>query len=650
MLARELYDDLWPHASGQPPNGEIAQDDIGSLKAAFDELPSVLPRTAATQSLTSNASVQTKLNTTFPSCTFVPETVSSVDFTTIRVWGRQCIDSLDHLTCRASPFYWSDLPGVQFRVIDVRRRCITTPPMGSAFVALTYVWGNVKQPMLTSTTKSILMHDGGIDIIWSRLPTTIRDAIIACERVGERYLWVDALCIVQDSLRDMRVQILQMRNIYKASRFVFAAASAETSHGGLLSNHATNFPLFESEDDLSFFLDSSPWGARAWCYQEKVLSHRIILFTSCGIYMQCQQGTYDLRGIKLPRRRKLNEWDSCGAMLAIPPDHRLDFFASAVEHYSRRQLSRADDRLNAFQGVLHQFSSGLDDQSWSFRQGLPVHAFDQAFCWRSHEHDPSSRIPSFPTWSWLGWNQAISFDRGILNKYQTSQILRGTSLVGGVGYEQYLEHLENLKLRKPASLDGPTDKDPFGFPAAIGVQGLSDHELTLFASIAVLSVAGTPGRSISSNGLYDVNYIKSGVQTFSLASQPTPLTAKEASGLSSKAQSANENDDSIVLHKQQPCLLAMTPVGHIWLDREWREEHGNTRPMKFMALTGTKDPSKPGRWIITLLMLIHFAEEGQPHSDEQLIGRYKRIQVMDCSIDEDRWAMAGAKTTFLELV
>ena len=80
------------------------------------------------------------------------------------------------------------------------------------------------------------MRDGGLDIAWTKLSMTIRDAIFVCEQLGERYLWADVLCIVQDSAQDMELQILRMRQIYSTAKCTITAVSAETADSGLLGS------------------------------------------------------------------------------------------------------------------------------------------------------------------------------------------------------------------------------------------------------------------------------------------------------------------------------------------------------------------------------------------------------------------------------
>jgi hypothetical protein len=63
-------------------------------------------------------------------------------------------------------------------------------------------------------------------IPWNLLPKTIRDAITLTRRLNVRYLWVDALCIIQDSSEYWERELGKMAEIYGGSLLTIAAASA----------------------------------------------------------------------------------------------------------------------------------------------------------------------------------------------------------------------------------------------------------------------------------------------------------------------------------------------------------------------------------------------------------------------------------------
>lgn len=106
------------------------------------------------------------------------------------------------------------------RVIDVIRKNIVPAPPGCRYLALSYVWGKplLHQKTTATTRKALksnvaeLSKEGGLACL--ELPRTIRNAMTLTEELEEQYLWVDALCIVQDDVEDVQRQTAAMDSIY----------------------------------------------------------------------------------------------------------------------------------------------------------------------------------------------------------------------------------------------------------------------------------------------------------------------------------------------------------------------------------------------------------------------------------------------------
>lgn len=66
-----------------------------------------------------------------------------------------------------------------------------------------------------------------------KLPRTIRDAVTVTRSLGIRYLWVDALCIIQDSQSDWRAEAPKMMNVYRNAYLTIAATVGDNADSGL---------------------------------------------------------------------------------------------------------------------------------------------------------------------------------------------------------------------------------------------------------------------------------------------------------------------------------------------------------------------------------------------------------------------------------
>lgn len=114
-----------------------------------------------------------------------------------------------------------------FRLIDVRERRVVAPEEEVRFVALSYVWNAAssspekqKLQLYTENLKELEQPDSLKDLI---LPEVVADAIYLCAEIGERYLWVDRFCIVQDDFDLKAEQINAMGVIYDRAFLTFIA-------------------------------------------------------------------------------------------------------------------------------------------------------------------------------------------------------------------------------------------------------------------------------------------------------------------------------------------------------------------------------------------------------------------------------------------
>jgi hypothetical protein len=98
------------------------------------------------------------------------------------------------------------------------------------YAALSYVWGG---PQAFCTLQSnVASHSSQISL--STLPQTIQDAVFCAHKLGLKYLWVDSLCIIQDSTDDWEREIANMAQIYKNAFVTISAAKAKGCHEGFL--------------------------------------------------------------------------------------------------------------------------------------------------------------------------------------------------------------------------------------------------------------------------------------------------------------------------------------------------------------------------------------------------------------------------------
>jgi hypothetical protein len=168
------------------------------------------------------------------------------------------------------------------------------------YVALSHIWGKSQFTRLTTSNLQDLQES----ISPSDLSQTFQDAIIVALRLGVRYLWIDSLCIVQDSPEDWQTESSMMDLVYKNSLCTIAASEATEPHHGLFKNRDTSsltpFKVLFTPDDRSesyyCFYDwwwpdvcgKKPLNQRGWVVQERLLSPRTIHFAT-PVFWECRE-------------------------------------------------------------------------------------------------------------------------------------------------------------------------------------------------------------------------------------------------------------------------------------------------------------------------------------------------------------------------
>ncbi|KAH7034657.1 heterokaryon incompatibility protein-domain-containing protein [Microdochium trichocladiopsis] len=100
-----------------------------------------------------------------------------------------------------------------------------------------YCWGG-DQP-LKATTKNIAMLSSVSGFLFEELPKTLRDACLVTRLLGHRYIWIDALCIVQDDPADKAREIPKMRDVYRGALLTITASRASSVSQGFLQDRAS---------------------------------------------------------------------------------------------------------------------------------------------------------------------------------------------------------------------------------------------------------------------------------------------------------------------------------------------------------------------------------------------------------------------------
>jgi len=203
----------------------------------------------------------------------LPQGPSFLDFEHIQYWITRC--ESEHSHCRERSKLESDISVENVLVIDVVGQRIVPAPKNCRYIALSYVWGNATQVQLKKDNLLDLSRESSLSS--PTIPKTIRDAMILVEKIGERYLWVDALCIVSDDAAARQAAISNMDNIYAGSLLTIVAGNCSSADDPLrgvsteryckqitraISSEVTLLAHF----DIEHLFRETKYCERAWTY------------------------------------------------------------------------------------------------------------------------------------------------------------------------------------------------------------------------------------------------------------------------------------------------------------------------------------------------------------------------------------------------
>jgi hypothetical protein len=344
---------------------------------------------------------------------------------------------------------------LDLRIVDVQRMCLVTMPQRSRYVALSYRWAASAECFKTTTSNVDELHIvDSLKHIFQHLPATVQDAIGCTRKLGERYIWIDALCIIQDNNKDFMRYTSQMHRIYNNSLVTIIAAPSDgalcTQSNGLPGYRARSmhFPqniariqgldLCTPYTSVSATILRAPWNTRAWTFQEELLSRRRLYFTTFQLFFQCSCGVFceDTIGESRSPQAYIYPESSLSNLTCLYADEKgfnirhqqlsydkftstneiMDTYANLVDIYTARHLSDQSDAIAALEGVLSVLSTTMDTE---FVYGIPLCCFNQALLWMAREPNRRRTIvrdrrhtEPFPTWTWAGWQNYSNYLTG----------------------------------------------------------------------------------------------------------------------------------------------------------------------------------------------------------------------------------------------
>jgi hypothetical protein len=375
-------------------------------------------------------------------------TSSSTSLQHVSRWMSQCLQ--DHSDCNKGRTDWwptrlihiSDNPSQpMIQLIET----LETQPSGR-YVALSHRWGSAR--FLQLTQENLKEMKRGIAL--RDLPKTFRDAIMITRQLGSNYLWIDSVCIVQNSKVDWQREAGRMAEVYQNAYCTISAAGANGANDGLfferdvssvlpLKAHTDrrtglgrtrrhHFYFYDNAAWQRFFSDS-PLSSRGWILQERILSPRIIHFGRQQLLWEClSHGACESFPLGFPRNMTGRGYKNVKLGQQLYDDGSIDReqWKQWVEDYTRRNLTVEGDKEAAIAGIVELHGRLTNDTSTC---GLWNKRLLSELLWRSaygtgrySEDIAAARRPKAyraPSWSWLALDGELKMYKKIdgLTKY-----------------------------------------------------------------------------------------------------------------------------------------------------------------------------------------------------------------------------------------
>lgn len=317
-----------------------------------------------------------------------------------------------------------------------------------SYATLSHRWGG--KHIFSLTTKTFEHLSRSIDV--NDLPKTFQEAFHAVRDLGVRYLWIDALCIIQDSVEDWRKQSALMADVYGNAKFNISSTGGADSTSGLYLQ--AKFPtdrLCKIELSKSYTwepgqyyvlnprfwstgVSETPLNRRGWVFQERILARRVLHFGRGQLYFECREmdacelfpkGMPDVAAFQSRalgsasngrfKRQNPNidgAWlrvaHSMGRLRPNPTLNAYSLWSELVEAYTMMHLTKVGDKLIAISGVAKQMRQILNDQYLAglWRNHLPFHLL-----WTKRRDIALNTEPMeyiAPTWSWASINEKVT--------------------------------------------------------------------------------------------------------------------------------------------------------------------------------------------------------------------------------------------------
>lgn len=346
-----------------------------------------------------------------------------------------------------------------FNIHDTRSQATS-----GKYATLSHCWGGGSPNRLL--TRNLTQLQMGAKL--SELPKVYAQALQMTFKLGLQYIWIDSLCIIQDSHSDWAEESLQMGLVYKHSFLNIAASGAPNASVGCYFSRPTDLlqplqitsswtfpagaqptlpsgPVIGVNSSIWEGLGSAPLNTRGWALQERVLSRRQIHFTPTQVFFECRSSAHcesfvDGMPQEFPpygrsAEDKLNVLKIFGAMLQESQDNKSmsenmlvrlhDSWNMVVQEYTNMSLTYSTDKMAAIAGLAAEMAKATGSRCLA---GLWEDQIHVNLVWAPNDfvfRNVRPRPRRAPSWSWMSIDHMVTIYPKLFNSQPRSQIKFG---------------------------------------------------------------------------------------------------------------------------------------------------------------------------------------------------------------------------------
>ncbi|KAF2826648.1 HET-domain-containing protein [Ophiobolus disseminans] len=391
----------------------------------------------------------------------------------IKDWMQLCNHTHPRCQLRSTPTFPSLL--IAIKDGEQGQLCLVDgTACGEKYVTLSYRWGSKHNEGYVTTLSNIDSRRNGF--LLCDLPATIRDTITLVHWLGIQHVWIDAICIIQDCHDDWTREGGRMNEIYSSSYLTISADTSLDTDAGLFHQrnllgwqtcihptilkpwdrstpgpHYGTFPgnaLGRSKltgspvptgaraiccgiAPAKLCMDTNILSNRGWILQERILSRRILHWSTYEMSWECNELIASERqpagqaGIEpyrkwTPRDAIETPWKRFRELLypnsehtdeeGFPREMKCGDWHDFVREFSRRELTYKADRLSAMSGLANAFGKAVRSPPANYFFGLWRETLLFDICWFVAEaHNDIERNTEVPSFSWASITTAVEF-------------------------------------------------------------------------------------------------------------------------------------------------------------------------------------------------------------------------------------------------